>query len=610
MNGKTASRVAFERRAIWIDGVETRILAGMMHFFRHPREYWRERMEKAVAMGLNTIETYLCWNLHERREGVFDFSGNLDFEAYFRLAQELGLYVIARPGPYICSEWDNGGFPSWLMRKPGIRYRRMNGPYIEAVDKYLDVVIPKLRALQYDCGGPVIAMLIENEYGSYCNDKAYLAHLRDRYRDGGITIPLHTADNPEPLALAAGTIEGAGQCLNFGSRARKAFELGRSLRPDDPAFCTEFWCGWFDAWGGKHHVRPAENAAAELDEMLSLGASVSLYPFCGGTTFGLLAGANGSEHFPAYPYSPDVSSYDFDAPLSEAGEETEKYWAFRDVILKHGLGGAAARNAAPRPRPHLAPRAVPVTGVAPLLGEDGCLDAVADAHVAATTAPTMEELGQDFGYVFYRCKVPGPAEGCFHLRRVHDRANVFLDGRQIAVYYRNDPTRQTPRVTIPAEGAELGLLVENMGRVNYGPALGFDAKGICEDVALEWLALSGWEAWSLTLDNPDGRFAFAPFKAPLVDRPAFYLAEFEVDSPADAWLEFPGVHGAVWLNGHPIGRYWEVGPARTLYLPGCWMRKGANRLVVFETERLSGNALELSDHPDLGPLDPYSPATN
>ena len=603
MKESTTSRVAFERRAIWIDGVETRILAGTMHFFRQPREYWRERMEKAAAMGLNAIETYLCWNLHERREGVFDFSGNLDFEAYFRLAQELGLFVIARPGPYICSEWDNGGFPSWLMRKPGIRYRRMNGPYIEAVDKYLDVVIPKLRELQYDRGGPIIAMQIENEYGAYSCDKAYLAHLRDRYRDGGITIPLFTADNPDDLAIPGGTIDGASLCLNFGSRSYQAFSLGRKYRPDDPPVCTEFWCGWFDHWEGGHHVRTAANAAGELDDMLEQGASVVFYPFCGGTTFGLLAGANGTGD-PPVKYIPDVSSYDFDAPLSEAGVETEKYRAFRDVILKHGFGGPAARAAAanpPQKKAFLAPREVPLTGVAPLLGAGGCLDAVADAHVSATTPPTMEELGQDFGYVYYRTHVRGPGDGPFALRQVHDRANVYLDGRLIAVYYRNDKSSETPQVSIPAEGAELGLLVENMGRINYGRMLGFDSKGICEDVAFKWQILVDWEAWSLTLDNPDGRFAFAPFEAVLIDKPAFYLAEFDVDAPADAWLEFPGVHGAAWLNGHPLGRYWEVGPAKTLYLPGCWMRKGTNRLVVFETERLLRGRLRLVDKPDLGP---------
>ncbi len=591
------SRVKFERRAVWIDGRETRIAAGTMHYFRIPRAYWRDRMEKAVEMGLNAIETYLCWNLHERREGVFDFSDNLDFEAYLRLAQELGLYVVLRPGPYICSERDNGGLPSWLALKPGIRYRRMNKPYIDAVSKYLAALMPKLRELQYDRGGPVIALQIENEYGSYASDKTYLAYLRDAYRAGGVTIPLFTADGKDALSVRGGSIDGASVCLNFGTGSFEAFDIGRKMRPDDPPFCTEFWCGSFDAWGREHDRQSAKVVADELDDMLYQGANVIFYAFCGGTSFGMTAGANGTG---ASDYAPDTTSYDFDALLTESGARTEKFFACRDVLAKYGFKPRppAVAPTEPAPRPDVK---VALCGVAPLLGEGGCLDAVADRHVAQTTAPTFEELGQDYGYVYYRTRVAGPDQGEFGLRQVRDRANVYLDGRQFAVYYRNDKSNATPPVAIPAEGAELSLLVENLGRINYGPRLGFDTKGICEDVAFKWQILVDWEAWSLGLDNPDdGRLSFAPFERILRATPAFYLAEFETDDPADTWLAFPGVHGAVWLNGHPIGRYWNIGPTKTLYLPGCWMKRGRNRLVVFETECLSKTYLTLTGTPVLG----------
>lgn len=607
---KVESRVKYEKRAVWIDGVKTRVLAGTMHYFRVPREYWRDRMEKAREMGLNAIETYLCWNLHERREGEYDFSGNLDFEEYFRLAQSLGLYVVVRPGPYICSEWDNGALPSWLMTRPGIRFRRMSKPYIDALTRYLGVVIPKLKALQYDAGGPVISVQIENEYGSYCGDKTYLAYLRDLYRAGGITVPLFTADGVDrPFAadgrnqhfVNGGSVEGAHICLNFGSRGIDNFDYLKAIAPDDPPFCTEFWCGWFDSWGcGQHHTRSAESAAAELDDMLSQDGNVIFYAFHGGTDFRMTAGANGTDDT---PYAPDTTSYDFDACLSESGERTAKFYACQEVIRKYTgrepvKAGDAAREKIPPPTGRF-----PVSGVRRLLGPDGCLGEVADKHVKDASPLTFEELGQDFGFVYYSTRVrgglTGPMTGAFTLRQVRDRANVFADGGQIMCYYRNDKSRVTPSVTIPEGGMELSLLVENLGRINYGHLVGKDTKGIAEDVSLEWQILVDWDMWCLPLDNPDGRFAFRPFETLVRYNPAFYLVEFNVDKPADTWLKFPGVHGMTWVNGHPIGRYWNVGPTETLYVPGCWLGKGVNRLVIFETDKLDKPYVEFVDKPRL-----------
>ncbi|MBO5959723.1 MAG: beta-galactosidase, partial [Lentisphaeria bacterium] len=429
------SRVEFKNRSIIIDGKPVQIISGAMHYFRIPREYWRDRMEKAVQLGMNCIETYMCWNLHEREEGSFDFSGMLDFEAYIRLAAELGLYVIVRPGPFICAEWDNGGFPCWLMNKQGIRYRRMNVPYIDALTKYMNVILPRLKALQYDDGGPVIAMQIENEYGSYSSDREYLEHLRNLYLNAGVTVPLFTADGVAlwadaanlDLCIRGGKIKDTHVCLNFGSRALDSFDIGRDLCPDDPPFCMEFWCGWFDAWGcGQHHTRSAESTAEELEDMLSAGASVNFYMYHGGTNFEFTAGANGTSNA---DYAPDVTSYDYDALLDEAGDPTEKYFAVQQVIRKYAPDRPFGTPEKSRKMPA---RKLDITAIAPLSDN---LDKIAK-KVTGNSALTFEELNHPFGYVLYRNKLNGAGRGCFELEDVRDRADLYLNGNLIHTYYR------------------------------------------------------------------------------------------------------------------------------------------------------------------------------
>ncbi len=586
------SKVTFANKVITIEGKPVQIIAGAMHYFRVPREYWRDRMEKAVQLGLNCLETYMCWNLHERKEGVFDFSDMLDFEAYIRMAQEMGLYVIVRPGPYICAEWDNGGIPAWLMTKPNIRYRRMNGPYIEALSKYLNAILPKLKALQYDDGGPIIAMQIENEYGSYSCDKAYLAYLRDLYRENGLTIPLFTADGPLPVMMQGGTLDGIPMCLNFGSRGLESFDIGREYRPDDPSFCTEFWCGWFDHWGcGQHHTRDAASVAEELDDMLGVGGNVDFYMFHGGTNFAFTAGANGTN---STPYTPDVTSYDYDALLNESGEPTEKYFAAQAVIRKYAPDRAFGT---PKPPKRLPPRRLKITASASLTDN---LDRIA-CKVSDTSPLTFEELGQPFGYVFYRTKVTGPLRGGFLLGDVKDRVNVFLDGKHIHDYYRNDEKSYTEDYDVSAEGATLELLVENMGRINYGPLCGLDRKGVCGDICFAGRILVNWDMWALPSDSvPVEKICWKPFTSVARGKPTYYLIEFDVNDQADTWLKFPGIHGGAWINGRAVGRYWNIGPGSALYIPGVWLKKGKNQLVIFETNKLTKPYVDLIDHPNLG----------
>ena len=588
------SRVAFTKSGISIDGQPVQLVSGAIHYFRVPAERWRDRLEKAARCGLNAVETYLCWNLHEPRPGDFDFSGDLDFVRFIRLAGELGLRVIVRPGPYICAEWENGGLPAWLTARPEVELRRMNAPYLEAVGNYLAQILPRLAPLQLDQGGPLIALQIENEYGSYGTDKRYLQTLHGLFRRHGITLPLFTADGAGDFFLNGGTLEGIPAALTFGSHAREALAIGRRHRPDDPSLCMEFWDGWFDAWGVPHRTRGAAEVADEVEAMLEAGASVNLYMFHGGTNFGFCNGANASTG--ERDYAPQTTSYDYDAPLSECGDPTEKYFRLQALIRRRP--GAAIGECRPAPKADYGE--VPFDGTAPLLPN---LDTLAWRRAASTTPLTMERLGQAFGFIHYRTRLAGPVHDArLALRQVHDRAIVLLDGQYRGTFYRNDPVQELPAFEIPPEGAVLDLLVENMGRINYGPLLGRDAKGIVGSVTLAMQQQFDWEHWCLPLEPEQlSRLSFGPFEWNRDRLPAFHHATLEIDdAPQDTFLVFPGVKGVAWVNGRNLGRYWNIGPASTLYLPGCWLKSGRNDLLVLELEQLDRPFLRLIDHPELG----------
>lgn len=588
------SRVKFEKKSIVIDGVPRQILSGAVHYFRVPEELWEDRLRKAAQCGLNCIETYLCWNLHEPEEGRFDFSGMLNLGKFIRTAAEQGLYVIVRPGPYICAEWDNGGIPAWLMTRPGIEFRRMNTPYLEAVERYYRAVLPILAELQYDAGGPVIAVQVENEYGSYGHDKEYLATLRRFCREGGITVPLFTADGAADLCIVGGMLEDSPMTLTFGSRGLEAFALGRRFRPEDPSFCMEFWDGWFDAWGcGKHHDRSPQEVADEFDDMIRAGGSVNFYMFHGGTNFSFWNGANGVK---GGVYTPDTTSYDYDAPLSECGDPTEKYFLIRDVIRKHFPD---VPTGTPEPSRKADYGKVPLLESAPFFPN---LDAISEKTVVSVSTKTMEELGQNFGFIHYRTRIAGPVRCCdLHLWEVHDRAIVYLDGKQHFIYYRNDASCCAPVFSVPEAGVQLDILVENMGRINYGPLTGRDFKGIVDGVTTGNQFQFDWEIRSLPMENRNlSRLSFQPFLWNDDSLPSFHRAFLEIpDEPADTFLQFPGVKGVVWVNGHNLGRYWNIGPGGTLYVPAPWLKKGKNEILVFELEKLKFPYLRFLDRHQL-----------
>jgi beta-galactosidase len=569
------------------NGKPVRILSGAMHYFRIVPEYWRDRLFKLKAMGLNTLETYVCWNLHEPKPGRFDFTGMLDLVRFVELAGELDLRVIVRPGPYICSEWDFGGLPPWLLKDPAMRVRCAYPPYLKAVDRFFDDLIPRLVPLQASRGGPLVALQVENEYGSYGNDKIYLRHLADGLVRRGIDSLLFTSDGPTDTMLQGGTLPDLFKVVNFGSKSKEGFAKLREHQPDGPIMCGEYWNGWFDHWGAPHHKRDSQDAANELDAMLAAGASVNLYMFHGGTNFGFMAGANQTPE----AFQPDVTSYDYGAPLNECGDPTPKYFAFRDVIAKYAPVPEAPL---PPPVPKRAYGSVVMTESAGLFDN---LDRLSKPVRLAAPVP-MEMLGQNYGFILYRTKVSGPREkGAVVLQEVHDRAQVFVDGVYKGVIDRD--MKESPiQLELGAGEIQLDILVEGLARVNYGPQM-HDRKGITHGIRYGYQFLYDWTHYPLPLTNLRKlRFATSAETA----GPRFFRGTFKVDAPADTFLALPGwTKGVVWLNGFNLGRYWEPkGPQHTLYVPAPKLKKGRNELIILELHEAGARTVEFRNTPDLG----------
>lgn len=574
-----------------LDGKPFTILSGTIHYFRVVPEYWEDRLKKLKACGFNTVETYTCWNLHERREGEFDFSGILDIARFIRIAKEQGLYVILRPGPYICAELEFGGLPSWLLRYKDMKIRCNDPLYLSKVQRYYKALFEQVGPYFAGNGGNILMVQVENEYGSYGDDKAYLQAVADIYTENNVSCLYFTSDGPTYFMLGGGTLDGCLATANFGSKGKQNLDFLKAFRPDQPTMCCEFWNGWFDHWYEKHHVREGDDTAKTFDEMLSCGGSVNFYMFHGGTNFGFINGANYDK-----VYAPTVTSYDYDAPISESGDLTPKFFEVRAVIEKH-FGALPPLDVENLPR--AAYGQVKLEKMAALRDN---LDALAPEAVKAPAPLTMEELGQDFGFVYYSTTIDGPCEKLpLTIDGVHDRAHIFLDGKLAAVWERCKPgDKKELTVELKAgESLKLDILVENMGRVNYGKKL-WDQKGITGGVYVGQRCHFGWEMRAITCDNLSGlRYGEA---APVQGEPAFYQGHFQVDTPADTWVRLDGFRkGIVLVNGFNLGRYWnEAGPQKTLYLPGPLLKQGENELVVLELDGTDRLEVTLTDTPDLG----------
>lgn len=573
-----------ERNQFVLDGKPIQIISGEMHYARIPRAYWRDRLRKARAMGLNTISTYVLWNLHEPAPGTYDFSGQLDVAEFIREAQEEGFFVILRPGPYICSEWDLGGFPAWLLADPKIVLRSNQEAFIDPVEKWLKRLGKELAPLQITRGGPIIAVQVENEYGSFGSDAVYMSRIRDLIaRTGFDGAILYTADGPSELP--SGTLPDLPAVVNFGpGDAEQAFDALRKFRPHGPMMSGEYWDGWFDHWGEPHNITDAKQQAKELDWMLSRGYSVNLYMFEGGTSFGFMAGANYGK-----AYEPDTTSYDYDAPLDEAGRPTPKYFLFRDVILRHSHG--AVLPPVPRPIRTIEIPAIKLTQSASLWKNLG-------RPIDSAQPKTMEQMGQAYGYILYRTRVDGLARGTLAISEVHDYATAFVDGRQVGTLDRRLDQSSIP-VEIPTGAHTLDILVENLGRINFGPKLRDDRKGITQSVTLDGRELNGWKIYPLPMNDP----ASLDFSREAGSAPAFYRGTFHVKQTGDTFLDVGMLGmGVAWINGHNLGRFWSIGPQQTLYVPGAWLKKGRNDVVIFDTQNDFGAMLVGRSQPILNQL--------
>jgi beta-galactosidase len=581
-----------------LDGRPLRLLSGALHYFRTLPEQWPHRLRMLRALGLNTVETYVPWNLHEPRPGTYDFEGIADLGAFLRAAKGAGLHAIVRPSPYICAEWENGGLPWWLMTDRNLRPRTGDPAYLAHVERWYDRLVPLIAEHQVTRGGNVLMVQIENEYGSYGTDTGYLEHLARALRDRGIDVPLFTSDGPEDFFLTGGGVPGRLATVNFGSRAEEAFATLRRFRPDDPPMCMEFWCGWFDHWGEKHVVRDPEDAADTLRRILAAGASVNLYMAHGGTNFGTWAGANTKDPATGSHYQPTVTSYDYDAPIDERGAPTPKFWAFREVLAEYG----EVPPPEPEPLPPLLPPGRIRLTETVMLAD--ALPALSGDPIRSPAPPSFEDLGLAHGLVRYTTTVPGPrAAYPLTVRGLADRAHVSVDGEPIAVLER-DAEGEPPRFAVPdAAGARLELLVESMGRVNYGSRVGEDRKGV-RDVLHTQQLLHGWTAEPVPLGHgtPDR----VPWAAPgpgtgRTGGQAFHRGHWDVDGQGDAYLALPGWgKGYVWVNGFCLGRYWERGPQETLYLPWPLLHPGRNEIVVLELDGCDEPVVEVRDRPGLG----------
>lgn len=592
-----------KNKKFYMDSKPFDIYSGAMHYFRTVPEYWEDRLTKLKAAGFNTVETYVCWNLHEKKPGEFDFSGILDIEKYLEIAQKVGLYAIVRPGPYICAEWDFGGLPAWLLKDKNMQIRCMYPDYLKCVERFYKELLPRLVPHLESHGGNIIAMQVENEYGSYGNDKDYLRYVEKLTRDCGIDCLLFTSDENTNNMISGGSLPDIYKVLNFGSRSRTAFNVLKDFENDGPNMCGEFWCGWFDHWRDKHHTRNSLEIVNEIKGFIDNGASFNIYMFHGGTNFGFTAGAN---HNQGHGYEPTVTSYDYCAMLTEWGDYTPAYHAVRKLLCeKQGIEPPEL----PKSPKLQSIGKVELTETASLFEN---LDNIGEKH-HVPVPEGMEYFGQNFGLIYYETTLKGKYNASpMYVKNVHDFAEVYFDGEKKTsidrtlysvegkttlkdVIFKKKKGESSPFL-MPALSGErkIGVLVDTMGRVNYGNML--DRKGI-SDIYLGIQRLMNYDVWTLPLYNLDKLKYSSSVKK---DEPVFLKGSFKTDSKADCFIHLDGFNrGCVYINGFNLGRFWKVGPQKSLYIPGTLL-KDENEIIVFNIGGYSKPTVSITDKHNLG----------
>ena len=553
-----------------LDGARFQIRCGEIHAARVPKEYWRQRLQMAKAMGLNTVCAYLFWNLHEPKPGEFNWSGQADDAEFCRIAQEEGLWVILRPGPYACAEWEMGGTPWWMLKDDGVKLRSRDPRYLDAAKSYLKEVGRVLGPLQITHGGNIIMAQVENEYGFYGKDTQYVDELRKALVDAGFDVPLFQCNPPD--VMRNGMLTNLFQAGNFGSGVNNNFAKVRKIQPVGPLICSEFYPGWFDTWGQPHHLGKPENYLPNLKLMLDMDASFSIYMAHGGTTFGLWSGCD-------RPFKPDTSSYDYDAPISEAGWATPKFFQTRELLAKYLLPGEKLPEP-PAQNPVISFAPVALNQVAPLF--DNLPAAIKDE-----TPRNMEAYDQGYGCILYRTKIPAGAATTLEAAAIHDFGYVFIDGKRVGIL---DRRSANAKISLPAREKEsqLDILVEPMGRINFGPEMS-DRKGIIAPVKLGGEVLKNWEIFNLPLDAQMVSLLQTKEMPPIkfftgkTDMPAVWRGTFKLEKVGDTFLDLRSWgKGVVWVNGHCLARFWNIGPTQTAYTPGCWLHAGENEIVILD----------------------------
>lgn len=566
------------------------VKAAEIHYPRIPRQYWEHRIKMCKALGMNTICIYIFWNIHEQREGVFDFKGQNDVAEFCRLAKKNGMYIIVRPGPYVCAEWEMGGLPWWLLKKKDIRLREQDPYFMSCVDRFEKHVAEQLAPLTIQRGGPIIMVQVENEYGSYGENKAYISQIRDTLRKYWDIKSDNTTPSQQTTLFQCdwnsnfekNGLDDLTWTMNFGTGAKidDQFRRLRELRPNAPLMCSEFWSGWFDKWGARHETRPAKDMVAGIDEMLSKGISFSLYMTHGGTSFGHWAGANSPG------FAPDVTSYDYDAPINEYGEPTEKYWLLRKTLQKYS----------DKKLPAVPGKAADIISIPKMTLQNAApiymgVDSIAESR----DVQTFEEMNMGYGSMIYNTKLPEIADGSMLHINGHDYVQVFINGNYIGKIDRVKNERSLP---LPAtrKGDQLTMLVEGMGRINFGRAIK-DFKGLVDDVTLTaevdgdeltW-NLKDWRMRRIADDYQTARRAIITPRNDIAlsdNTPSnigYYRTTFRLNKTGDTFLNMETWgKGQVYVNGHALGRFWSIGPQQTLYCPGCWLKKGENEIVVLD----------------------------
>jgi beta-galactosidase len=662
-----------------LDGHPFKILSGELHYARIPREYWHGRLKMAKAMGLNTVATYVFWNVHEPEPGRYDFSGNNDLAAFIKAAQEEGLYVILRAGPYSCAEWEFGGFPAWLLnngtkdganngsknaviltlsnakgKNPRISPEaptnspettntsdfplRSNDPaFMVPTERWIHRLGQEVASLQIGHGGPILMTQVENEYGNFGSDHTYMEHLQEIFKQAGFTASLlYTADNWRNIDK--GSIPSLPAATNFGiGNHQGGMDALAKLRPDGPLFVSEYWPGWFDHWGHPHETRPVAPQVEDLDYILHRGAGINIYMLHGGTSFGFMAGSSWTNN----QFLPDVTSYDYDAPLDEAGHPTPKYFAYRKVLAKYACGknsnvipsgaqSAESRNprilpgpaqisqdneksesclpSVPTPPPGISIPQITLTESTPLWQN-------LPTPITADQPQSMEQYGQSYGYILYRTQLPAAVAGDLVLNELHDYAQIYLDGKLIGTLDRRNKQNSLPLTT--SGPTRLDILVANDGRINSTRMMRTEQKGITQSATLGGRPLTSWQVFPLPTTSLPSKFARAdkngvilrgvdgPTVSAANSAPTFFRAHFTLTQAGDTFLDIRNLgKGALWINGHPIGRFWNIGPQQTLYVPGPWLRKGVNEIVIFDLAPTSPQPYVAGlDHPIIdGPV--------